>query len=100
MKLLIEIPDEFREHFEFDRFQDSFMRICGDLEERKALSGRYEKELLGALKDAFKNAVGADVESFKITRKPTAEESKRLKEAFEKWDKRNVTFSTIDEVNK
>jgi hypothetical protein len=31
MKLIIDLPDEFEEHFDFDKFQDSFMRICGDI---------------------------------------------------------------------
>ena len=67
MQLLIELPKEFEEHFDFDKFQDSFMRICGDINEiRKShskpgavslgLSGKYEKELVDVLKTAFLNA--------------------------------------------
>lgn len=66
MLLLIELPKEFEEHFDFDKFQNSFMRICGDINEiRKShskeglslgLSGKYEKELVDGLKTAFLNA--------------------------------------------
>lgn len=66
MQLLIELPKEFEEHFDFDKFHDSFMRICGDINEiRKShrkkgpslgLSGKYEKELVDVLKTAFLNA--------------------------------------------
>ena len=66
MQLLIELPKEFDEHFDFGKFQDSFMRICGDINEiRKShskegpslgLSGKYEKELVDVLKTAFLNA--------------------------------------------
>jgi hypothetical protein len=67
MQLLIELPKEFEEHFDFDKFQNSFMRICGDINEiRKShsqpgavslgLSGKYEHELVDVLKNAFLNA--------------------------------------------
>lgn len=66
MQFLIERPKEFEEHFDFDKFQDSFMRICGDINEiRKShseeglslgLSGNYEHELVDVLKTAFLKA--------------------------------------------
>lgn len=56
MKLIIELPDKFKEHFDFDRFQDSFMRICGDIRAKGILSGNYEYELADELKKAFKVA--------------------------------------------
>ena len=67
MKLILELPEEFREHFNRDKFQDSFMRICGDINEiykshckpsfdSLGLSGNLEKELVDILKEAFKNA--------------------------------------------
>lgn len=57
MRLVIELPDEFQQHFEMDRFQDSFMRINGDVSTCEGrLSGLYEDELLAALKEAFKGA--------------------------------------------
>ena len=66
MQLLIELTKEFEEHFDFDKFQDSFMRICGDINEickshsedgpSLGLSGNYEKELVDVLKPAFLNA--------------------------------------------
>jgi hypothetical protein len=67
MKMILELPEEFREHFNRDKFQDSFMRICGDINEickshcypcseSLGLSGNLEKELVDVLKDAFKSA--------------------------------------------
>lgn len=70
MHLLIELPKEFEEHFDFDKFQDSFMRICGDINEilkshsdegpSLGLSGKYEKELVDVLKTALLNAKKAE----------------------------------------
>lgn len=54
MKLIIELPDEFENHFDSDKFQDSFMRICGDI--KGCLCGNYEYELAGELKKAFSKA--------------------------------------------
>lgn len=54
MKLIIELPDKFEEHF--DRFQDCLMRICGDIRAKGILSGNYEYELAEELKKAFKVA--------------------------------------------
>ena len=56
MKLVLNLPDEFRDHFEFDKFQDSFMRICGDIRTDGSLSGNYEYELADALKTSFSKA--------------------------------------------
>lgn len=56
MTLTITLPDNFKEHFDFDRFQDSFMRICGDIRATGILSGNYEYELAEELKKAFKVA--------------------------------------------
>ena len=56
MKLVIELSDELEEHFEFDKFQDSFMRICGDIRTEGGLCGNYEYELADELKKAFSKA--------------------------------------------
>ena len=61
MKLIIELSDAFEEHFDFDKFQDSFMRICGDI--KGCLCGNYEYELVSELKRAFSKA-----EKFKETK--------------------------------
>lgn len=53
MELLISLPDEFAEHFNFDAFQDSFNRIKSDISTNGCLSGRYERELVDALTSAF-----------------------------------------------
>ena len=56
MKIEIEIPEEFEEHFYKDKFSESFGRIIADIEsdtERTLLAGNYEKEVVEMLKTAF-----------------------------------------------
>lgn len=52
-KIQISLPNEFKEHFEFDKFQDSLSRIKQDILTNGCLSGRYEIELVDAIKAAF-----------------------------------------------
>lgn len=89
MKLLIELPKEFEEHFAMDKFKDSFMRICGDIKEvvlshsklgpSLGLSGKYEKELVDGLANAFENAVDlAELDHIEL-REPTPEEIEKIK---------------------
>lgn len=67
MKILLELPDAFAEHFAMDKFKDSLMRICADISEvqkrRKIghqnlpfISGNYERELVDVLAPAFAKA--------------------------------------------
>lgn len=57
MKLLIEIPKEFEEHFNMDRFKDSLERIRTDIQYHgNPLSGLYERELIEMLRIAMTNA--------------------------------------------
>lgn len=55
MKITIELPKEFEEHFRRDRFEDSLKRLKGDAG-TFCLAGRYEMELCDMLTAAFKNA--------------------------------------------
>lgn len=59
MKITIEIPEEFKEHFNQDRFEDSLMRVEVDIDENRefGLSGLYEIELVAMLRNALSNAV-------------------------------------------
>lgn len=59
MKVTIEIPEEFEEHFSQDRFEDSLMRVEVDIDENRefGLSGLYEIELVAMLRNALSNAV-------------------------------------------
>ena len=97
MELLIELPKEFEEHFDFDKFQDSFMRIGGCINKiRKShsqpwvvslvLSGKYEHGLVDILKNAFLNAkkVKGSIYQIRIT-------SMR---GFLHWANRTPTFCT------
>lgn len=54
MKLLIDIPKEFEQHFQADRFDDSLHRLSADAH---LLAGLYEQETALMLSEAFKNAV-------------------------------------------
>ena len=61
MKIEIEIPKEFEEHFKHNKFKDSFERIMADieyfLEDKNCLcAGRYEFETIAMLKAAFENS--------------------------------------------
>ena len=56
MKITIELPDAFAEHYGMDRFHDSLMRVVGDLksiDKTELLSGNYEVELMESLVPAF-----------------------------------------------
>ena len=54
MKLVIDIPKEFEQHFQTDRFEDSLNRLSADAH---LLAGLYEQETALMLSEAFKNAV-------------------------------------------
>ena len=51
--LQIQLPEEFKEHFKRDAFNDSLNRLKADAH---CLAGNYEKELITALIDAFADA--------------------------------------------
>ena len=53
MKLIVEIPKEFEDHFNNDRFEDSLHRLSADAH---LLAGNYEQETAKMLIEAFKNA--------------------------------------------
>ncbi len=64
MKILIDIPKEFEQHFNEDKFKDSLERIEADIHDCinetaqnvPAISGNYELELIDMFIPAFKNA--------------------------------------------
>ena len=53
MKITINIPKEFEDHFNKDRFEDSLHRLSADAH---LLAGNYEQETVKMLIHAFKNA--------------------------------------------
>lgn len=53
MKVLINIPKEFEEHFNTDRFEDSLHRLSADAH---LLAGNYEQETARMLRQAFQSA--------------------------------------------
>ncbi len=52
VKIEIEIPKEFEEHFMRDRFEDSLRRLMIDAH---LLAGNYERETAAMLIKAFRN---------------------------------------------
>ena len=61
MRIEIEIPKEFEEHFKQDKFNDSFERIMADIKhslksEGCLYAGRYEYETIEMLEKAFENS--------------------------------------------
>lgn len=54
MRLLINIPEEFEQHFQADRFEDSLHRLSADAH---LLAGNYEQETAVMLIESFKSAV-------------------------------------------
>ena len=61
MKVLIEIPKEFEEHFNTDRFKDSLERVrvdiqCGIECSEIKMAGLYELELIQMLRNAMTKA--------------------------------------------
>ena len=58
MKIVIDIPEEFENHFNSDRFEDSLARVASDIESFGfVLAGRYEQETITMLRKALKNAI-------------------------------------------
>lgn len=53
MKITINIPKEFEEHFNSDRFKDSLLRLCFDA---NCLAGSYEQQITIMLIIALENA--------------------------------------------
>ena len=58
MRIEIDIPKEFEEHFKQDKFKDSFERIMADLQ-NSLCTGRYEYETIEMLKKAFEDSKSA-----------------------------------------
>lgn len=61
MRVTIDIPTEFEEHFKQDKFKDSFERIMADIKHSLwngdcLCSGRYEYETIEMLTNAFQNS--------------------------------------------
>ncbi len=61
MKLIIEIPKEFEEHFNNDRFEDSLERVCADIKcgleySEIKMAGLYELEFIQMLRNAMTKA--------------------------------------------
>lgn len=61
MRIEIDIPKEFEEHFKQDKFKDSFERIMADIKQSLEngdclCAGRYEYETIEMLQKAFENS--------------------------------------------
>ena len=58
MRIEIEIPKEFEEHFNQDKFKDSLERIMADLK-NCLCAGNYEYETIEMLEKAFEDSKSA-----------------------------------------
>ena len=58
MRIEIDIPKEFEEHFKQNKFKDSFERIMADLQ-NSLCAGRYEYETIEMLEKALENSKSA-----------------------------------------
>lgn len=56
MKLLIEIPKEFKQHYKIDKFKDSLERVLFDASGHRVLCGLYEWETMVMLIKAFQKS--------------------------------------------
>ena len=58
MKITIDIPKEFEQHFNMDKFKDSLLRVRCDTRYcfGDGVSGQYEIELMDMLIEAFEKA--------------------------------------------
>lgn len=58
MKVTIDIPQEFEQRFNMDKFKDSLLRVRCDTRYcfGDGVSGSYEIELIGMLIEAFEKA--------------------------------------------
>lgn len=85
MQIVINIPKEFEEHFNSDKFEDSLQRVRFDIHKafvgnKDILSGNYEIETLDMLTEAFLNGTplpkgyGDLVDKSKIIKAIPAEE--------------------------
>ena len=74
MKMLIDIPKEFEQHFQADRFNDSLHRLS---EDAHLLAGIYEQETALMLSEAFKNAVSISLHGDLIDRDALYKEFER-----------------------
>lgn len=73
MRIEIEIPKEFEEHFKQDKFEDSLERLNTDAH---LIAGNYERETVTMLIKAFKESKPAyDIESIieEIARRDTTD---------------------------
>lgn len=72
VKLTIELPEEFEEHFQTDKFKDSLHRVEADLRQwfydPCQLSGNYEIELIEQLGRSFSKAELIDERPARLVR--------------------------------
>ena len=88
MKLIIDIPKEFEQDFNKDRFEDSLARVASDIESFGfQLSGRYEMETIKMLRISLKNGT------------PLPEHLNKIKDDIGKYelDCRFADYSQTDE---
>lgn len=104
MKLTIELPEEFEQHFQMDKFEDSLHRVEADLRHREydpyQLSGNYEIELIEQLNRSFSKAEVVDeqpafhVSGYKVFVQINFTDGDYSNEEYD-----GVVYQTYDEAN-
>jgi len=91
MKLLVDIPKEFEQHFQVDRFEDSLHRLSADAH---LLAGLYEQETAVMLIKSFKSAVPVPTHGRLIDADALAEKIDGI------WDCNDMVFRPNDKICK
>ena len=106
MKLTIELPEEFEEHFQMDKFEDSLHRVEADLRHRVnspyQLSGNYEIELIEQLNRSFSKAEVIDerpVYPFKVSGYKVVVQLNFANGDYSNEEYDGVIYQTYDEAN-
>lgn len=60
MKVLIDIPEEFEDDYQTDRFKDFFDRAIADMD---VMCGKYERETAEMLSRIFRRSIPYDLDS-------------------------------------
>lgn len=99
-EIVINIPDEFINHYEIDKFTGSLQRISIDIEdamyEGHSMSGIYEVELLDMLLNGFKDSIMKGCDEF--TDQSIQESATRLK-AYAECFRKKTGCTPIEECN-
>ena len=94
MRIEIEIPKEYEDDYNADRFSDFFSRAMIDIETMQGMCGRYEIETAKMLLNAFKESKEAlNPEAIISELDRQAKQYHRRAEEHKEYDAYNTVFS-------